>query len=334
MEEKKEHQFSQLFGMIRRAPLWPALATFGLGYNVGVRQALRLADSSSSSTTAVVQQSSLSSFSRTWFLSFALVSLVVREIWRNIPTWLKRQLTPWQQQSSSEAQPSSSRNIENATDDMTSIATILGKLRALSNLASEKLLLDNSVKSKEDNENIEAALLVLLRVIRQVKDHRPEARDDEVCGASVVNQDAAMEIIQKENYQELFELADLAYDTLSHEQTIRDALREYGYELLRHDNTAIPGVAAHYIALNQLTKQAVIGIKGTSSLEDVLTDCCGVGVEYNGMQCHDGILTASKKLAADLEIVVTDLLIPSGYSILLTGHSLGKCGGLICATAR
>ena len=36
-----------------------------------------------------------------------------------------------------------------------------------------------------------------------------------------------------------------------------------------------PGTVAHYIAVSPSKRQVVVGLRGTSSLEDILTDCCG-----------------------------------------------------------
>jgi len=64
------------------------------------------------------------------------------------------------------------------------------------------------------------------------------------------------------------------------------------------------------------------------------TDCCGVAVTETlpgpfapssptEIRCHDGILTASKRLADDLKALVQDLLLPAGFKVVITGHSLG-----------
>lgn len=85
---------------------------------------------------------------------------------------------------------------------------------------------------------------------------------------------------------------------------LADALSAVGYTLLRHDPDPKPGHVASYLAINRHTKIAVIGVRGTSSFADILTDCCASPVPYildapfctmpNGeagttIHCHEGI---------------------------------------------
>lgn len=96
------------------------------------------------------------------------------------------------------------------------------------------------------------------------------------------------------------------------------------------------GSVGYYIAIDPKTKTALVGVKGTSSMTDMLTDCCAATVthelersfaagdsELKEIRCHEGILISSKRLAKDLETFVKDLFIPLEYKLLLCGHSLG-----------
>jgi hypothetical protein len=323
---------------LRQGSILPALVAFWIGYKIGISRAVQaMADAVNPATRNGVP--SPRTTLRTLVLVTALVALLVREFWRGVPFWIKRQLPrlllPKQLAAkfmrSKAAVHQLRRDIDDIDDDddnddnnMTSLPTIMRKLKSLLDLGSEKLGL-NKDKAVSTSDNIESSILVLLRLIRQIKMYRPDIRDAEF----TVAYDDDHQSSQRENtivteyHQRMFELADAAYDELPHGLELRDFLyRTYGYELLRHEAIVVPGSVAHYIALNKTTKEAVIGVKGTSSLEDLLTDCCGVAVDYNGMRCHDGILTASKRLAADLETILVDLLIPRGYAVTLTGHSL------------
>lgn len=264
---------------------------------------------------------------RTWALSFSVASLVGREIWRNIPQWLKRQLVPGFSTTRTNIELSEDASNNNTipstgNTDMTSLLVIGNKLRSLFDLASEKLNLADP--NHEENQYLEVALIVLLQLVAKVKKYRGD-----LCDSLLEHEDLGQLVNDPKQvlkgYDELFELADLAYNEIPDGQTLGSVLRNtHGLELLRHDSVVLPGAVAHYIALNRATKQAVIAVKGTSSFEDILTDCCGVAVEFGTMRCHDGILTASQRLANDIETVLTDLLVPCGFHILLTGHSLGK----------
>jgi predicted lipase len=41
------------------------------------------------------------------------------------------------------------------------------------------------------------------------------------------------------------------------------------------------------------------------------------------IRCHEGILISALGLFTKLEILVEELLLPTGYKLLITGHSLG-----------
>jgi hypothetical protein len=53
------------------------------------------------------------------------------------------------------------------------------------------------------------------------------------------------------------------------------------WHLVRHVSTNEPGRVGHYIAVDSQSKTALIAVKGTSALSDLITDACGVPVRYN-----------------------------------------------------
>jgi hypothetical protein len=319
---------------LRQVSILPALVAFGIGYKIGISRAVQAVADIVSPTAAASRTGGPSPRAtlRTLVLVTALVALLVREFWRGVPIWIKRQLPhlilPKQLAAKLRLKLRQDINdIDDINDDMTSLPTIMRKLKSLLDLGSEKLRLNQDKADSTtttSSDNIESSILVLLRLIRQIKLYRPDIRDAEFTTTTYDDHQSQREsAVVTEYHQRMLELADAAYNEFPHGLELRDYLfRTYGYELLRHETIVVPGSVAHYIALNRTTKEAVIGVKGTSSLEDLLTDCCGVAVDYEGMRCHDGILTASKRLAADLETILVDLLIPRGYAVTLTGHSL------------
>ncbi|KAL3905269.1 MAG: hypothetical protein SGARI_004548 [Bacillariaceae sp.] len=56
---------------------------------------------------------------------------------------------------------------------------------------------------------------------------------------------------------------------------LTDKLLAVDYTLLKHHLVVRPGTVAHYIAVSPSKRQVVVGLRGTSSLEDLLTDCMG-----------------------------------------------------------
>jgi hypothetical protein len=348
------------FARLRQVSILPALVAFWIGYKIGVSRAVTtMADivlAPTGRNVVASQPTTVRETLRTMVLATALIFLLVREFWRGVPRWVKRQLPQLilpRQLSSRILSQDELRRLDNDHEDesnMTSLPTIMRKLRSLLDLASDKLGLNNKTvdvvppgsssadmttrnatattttstsSSSSSSDNIESSMLVLLRLVRQIKEHRPDIRDAEFLAYDTMEKQMGDDAVITEYHRHMFELADAAYDELPQGQELRDFLsRSSGYELLRHDATVVPGSVAHYVAVNRDTKQAVVGVKGTSSLEDLLTDCCGVAVDHEGMRCHDGILTASKRLAADLETILVDLLLPRGYAVTLTGHSL------------
>jgi hypothetical protein len=60
---------------------------------------------------------------------------------------------------------------------------------------------------------------------------------------------------------------------------LTEKLHEIDYTMLRHKLIGIrPGRVAHYIAVAPTQKQVVVGLRGTSTLGDLMTDCCGHAV--------------------------------------------------------
>jgi len=154
--------------------------------------------------------------------------------------------------------------------------------------------------------------------------------------------EARKELLEK--WIDLLHLADWAY--LEETNEIRSKLKElaanntdYKWSLVRHVKTDEPGRVGHYLALDTESKTALISVKGTSALSDMITDACGVPVRFNvttenigdglststtsTVSCHEGILDASLALAEDVQPLVENLFLPAGYRVLLIGHSLG-----------
>ena len=309
---------------------------------------------------------------RQWpLVSVLLLSFAVKELWVATPTWIKRSIfnhgrrrrrddnndndknEPRQQKFTSTTATTDAVTFEN--DDLTSLTALGAKLQSLSALASDKLKL-----AQDERSDLKLAFLVLLQLVTQIKARSAQVRDANyqldgipILGIrrrrkrndngteDVMDDDdddddddtsAAMNVMK--DLRELFEFADWAYDELPKEQSLEGALAEVGFSLLRHDKTDLPGYVSHYVAISKERKSALIGVKGTSNLGDLLTDCCGLPISYDltgpyvregnlTIRCHEGILISAQRLFAKLELLVEELLLPTGYTIIVTGHSLG-----------
>ena len=210
------------------------------------------------------------------------------------------------------------------------------------NVAKDKLDLedyDSNENLVKDDFNVQASFLALIQLLWQVK-YRGAISRDEIYRASGTQ----VPIDMLDGMDEAFELADLAYDEHK-DGSLKEVLKDMGYNLIKHDKTAVPGYLGHYIAINSdptKEKVAVIGVKGTSNLEDFLTDMCASSIEYNitrpfyeggsdTLRCHEGVFISSQRLSEDLLPVIKNLLLPSGYKIVIAGHSLGAACSTILA---
>jgi hypothetical protein len=240
---------------------------------------------------------------------------------------------------------------EEDPNDLTSITSLVTKLKALHDRAQSKLQSQNALSVADT----QIAFLALVQLVHQFKTQFSIRRDERYHNSMMITGDSSDNNVpemndtttttisiqrQMEGFDEYFELADWAYNefTTSSDQSLSKALSTFGYVLVRHDEKKlVPGYVAHYIALHKDKKQVVIAIKGTSSFEDMLTDCCGSVVPYTcphgpfvnhkgpttTIHCHEGILLAAQKLFQDVETVMEELFLPNQYHIVITGHSLG-----------
>ena len=131
----------------------------------------------------------------------------------------------------------------------------------------------------------------------------------------------------------LLDYAEWAYD--DDYLVLKENLAKSSFTLLRQDLVTEPGRVGHFIALNREDDTALICLKGTSTISDLLTDLLGKSIEHvldapfdeeyglRPIRVHEGIFAAASKLADDVQDLITDLFLPRGYKILICGHSLG-----------
>ena len=301
------------------APWASGLLLFGVGYGVG-------------SICAPGWQRQTVVMNKIGFTRIALALFISRDVWRSTPHWVKPRIARYARKvmnvlmlplrKGKNVIEDASEDEDDDDDDLTNLSNFRDKVQNVMNVAKSKLDI------KEDEQfNIEAAVLALLQMLWQVKakSTRAISRDDiyRKSGTKHIPDDMLNGI------DEFFELADLAYDEHK-DGPLEKILNNMGYNLIKHDKTAVPGYLGHYIALSSKEKVAVIGVKGTSTVEDFCTDVCASAVQYDlpneggSLTCHEGIYISSERLYKQILPTVRDLLIPSGYKIVIVGHSLGK----------
>ena len=261
--------------------------------------------------------------------------LLLRSAWRNIPPWAK----PAFLRSTAEMEADADGNLDNPF-------VICRKLKEMMDIA-------HAQRTSAENTDLPfrrllGCFLALVHLWRELRETHPQFREEQYHDYEANRADGIPgrhvdpEQDDLGNMYTLMEYSDWAY--LEDYNDLRRRLKTKGFELLRQDLATEPGRVGHYIAMDYVNKVALIGIKGTSHIGDIVTDLVAKSVpieltqspydkdsqEKVEIRVHEGIWTASTTLANDLQHIVENLFIPGGFHILLVGHSLGA--GTSCLT--
>lgn len=287
----------------------------------------------------------------TTFASAAFSAMVAKWLWKTCPEWLKEDI-------SFKHLLRTSENV--CEEDLSHLGDIVSKLDELGR------------KSKEINvvvPQLHAALLAYIQLTGQLKqaslgknkgEAREATRDHAYRNAGEKQPIHSLWITE---YREALKYATWAYykDT----EVLKLKLQKRGYELLTHNLSFRPGNVSYYLALSPVEHTLILGIRGTSSLEDILTDCCGSAVPLNKqvgeddedhlgdmgieitdldgiiegasdnsqktIRCHEGILIASRRLLDEIDEHIENWVIDAGWQLILCGHSLGAGAATVAA---
>ena len=112
------------------------------------------------------------------------------------------------------------------------------------------------------------------------------------------------------------------------------------YELVYCNLVGEPNQPAHYVAVKQHQNtfspalELVLGVRGTKTITDAVTDLLCEEVDYRGGKAHSGVLASGKYIAKKHAPLLQELLESSGkqrIKIKLVGHSLGAGAAAIAA---
>lgn len=281
------------------------------------------------------------------FASAAFSAVLAKWLWKSCPPWLKEDI--------------SFRNLLGKGDgvekeDLSHLGDIVNKLGELAKSSKE---IDINVPQ------LHAALLAYIQLMGQLKQGYLEGNDtsDEKNTRDYTYRSAGkslpIEVLWTIEFREALKYATWAYYKDTSVLTIK--LQKRGYELITHNLSSRPGNVSYFLAVSPMQKQLILGIRGTSSLEDILTDCCGSAVPLNEpteetsgsmrieitdlgivvedhdddgdnfIRCHEGILVSSRRLLQDIESHIVDWVIDAGWQLMLCGHSLGAGAATITA---
>ena len=265
-----------------------------------------------------------------------LAAIASKEIWQALPDWKRQQMIP----------PVRDRIRkyvmgEDPDDDFVSVSAIarklqiiFGKIRSRIDRASQDdddAIVD-SIKNNSDGVISLLDLIALIKLLDTIRHERAPERDARYTTEEYEQVEDPSQLPVMQGLDELFDFASWGYE--SDNVKLRENLNQHGFTLLRHDKVDLPGSVDHYIAISKERKEALICIKGSTSFEDLLTDCCMQARYYqltgpfveggpDEIRAHEGISLAARRLADDVETMAAELLLPSDYKLVITGHSLG-----------
>ncbi len=113
--------------------------------------------------------------------------------------------------------------------------------------------------------------------------------------------------------------AQIAYES---KDVIRSQVNQMGFQLLQWEPQVKYVEPSYFLAFSPENKLAILAIKGTSSLEDALTDIIHTPEKFGDAYAHLGIASAARFVQNRTAGIFESLLVPMGYDIVITGHSL------------
>lgn len=127
-----------------------------------------------------------------------------------------------------------------------------------------------------------------------------------------------------EDIAQYAELADAAYEAPSQ---VKATLARYGYRLVRRSTMSGLDVS-YYLAVDDAQHRYLLGVRGTSSIENALMDLDIQLVDdsLTGVRLHRGFAAAAKGIFDALSGEIN-----KDYTIITTGHSMGGAVALILA---
>ena len=240
----------------------------------------------------------------TGIVAVVATSYIIYNTWKNTPEWLSFR---------------KKKRMKVANDDLADPMVILTKLQQLRQAVQEKT---DKILVDLPWFKLHACFLSLFHLHAEIRQKHPDHRDllYRACGDVTVDKEEATHL------RTMLDYAHWAY--LNSYTELVDLLSSRGYQVLRHDTATEPGRVAGYIALNYTEKTCLIGLKGTSTFSDVLTDVVGASLPHSlddgqDIIVHEGIFTAATMVADDLQNFLEQLILPQKFKVVITGHSLG-----------
>lgn len=233
--------------------------------------------------------------------SSALAAVLARNLWKNLPAWIRDDPALAKRGSLLRGGNASGDDDSDAlpdrieTEEMATLSDVIKKLDDMVTSAGK------TIGTKLKPVQIHAAILAYVQLSNQMRVHYPEARDrlyekcafhrdGEVGGDD--DADSPSPHITRDELRELRQSLDFAtwsYVDYYGPDDVRVKLESVDGDYYLHSHSTheenVPGKVGYFIALSPERKEIVIGVKGTSSLEDLVTDAAGTSTPFD-MHLH------------------------------------------------
>lgn len=278
-----------------------------------------------------------------------VIGILVRRAWKRLPDWVTQDVSFRCLLSLKNGKEEQEVNLSSlSNNELTNLNSVISKLQLSIESYTSRVM--------EPVPYLHASLLAYLSMSGRwlgMDNFHCECDDDDNIN------------VKKVSLKKLKECLDYATWAYSNSEELENELhnekRGYDWELVRQVIPGSPGQVGHFVAISHAERIMLVGVKGTSTLEDFITDCCGkshysnkldlendyitevsqekyeliaennddneVVIEYNhdmnGIQFHEGIWLSTKRLFQSVIPLVQKWSLQEKYNLLLCGHSLG-----------
>ena len=273
--------------------------------------------------------------------SSALAAVLARNLWKSLPAWIRDDpalakrgslLRGGSAGNNNDGTIDADADLLNNPDETEEMATLSDVIARLDNMVTSA---GKTIGTKLKPAQIHAAILAYVQLSNQLRVNFPEARDrlyekcafhrhdDAVRGDD--DSDSPSSHVTRDELRVLRQSLDFAtwsYVDYYGPDEVRAKLESVDGDYYLHSHSthedSVPGKVGHFIALSPERKEIVIGVKGTSSLEDLVTDAAGTSTPFDmhaagggggnsPSPCGDGHCERmSIEVAVDQETIVVD----------------------------
>ena len=236
--------------------------------------------------------------------STTLAAVLAKQLWKKLPAWIREDpaFRSFSRQHSGGGSSLLTSSGDDETEEMATLGNVILKLEDMITTAARKLA-SGGRSATLTPAQLHASILAYVQLSNQLRERNPDARD-RIYAKSTIQEGERVSIKELQDLRQSIDLATWSYVDHYGPDEVRAKLETLDYDLHSYKLSNVPGRVGHYIALSPEKKSIVIGIKGTSTLEDLITDAAGKAV---GFDMHrDEISTDGEDTELGFGVEVTD----------------------------